>query len=230
VNDWRAYWNGPARVEGKDFLQQVGKTVNGRTVSAAVVDAIVDAIARNLHLQPDDRMLDLCCGNGLLTLRCAALCAEVTGVDFSAPLVAVANSHFAAPNIRYVEADVAQLPQWLLQQRFSKVSMYEGLQHLTRPQAEELLQALRRSVSADATVFLGSVPDQERLLDYYDTPARREEYQRRVKEGTEAIGHWWIRSDLAALLAQCGYHAEFIAPDPILHTAHYRFDVVCRPA
>jgi 2-polyprenyl-3-methyl-5-hydroxy-6-metoxy-1,4-benzoquinol methylase len=226
---WREYWNGPARVQGKNFLEQVGKTVNGRTIPDTSVNAIVKDIAEKLQLRAADRVLDLCCGNGVLTHRCAALCSEIVAVDFSAPLIAVASANFAAPNIRYFVADVSQLPHCLIEREFSKICMYEGLQHLTDRQAEEVLMTLRQS-SAAAPVFFGSVPDKDRLWNYYDTQVRREEYERRVADGTEAIGHWWTQPELASLVERCGYTAHFTPPNPVLHVAHYRFDVLCRPA
>jgi cyclopropane fatty-acyl-phospholipid synthase-like methyltransferase len=230
MTDWQAYWNGAGRVTGKSHLEQVGKTVNGKPISEEHIEAIVRDIVEALSMDASDRVLDLCCGNGLLTYRCARFCDSLVAVDFSGPLIAVAAAAFASPNIRYVQADVSMLPDDVLRQPFSKIYIYEGLQHLSYAQAELLLQTIQRSASRGATIFLGSVPDKDRLWNFYDTPARREDYARRMADGTEAIGHWWTADELECLMQSCGYTGEFRSPHPALHGAHYRFDLVCRPS
>ena len=226
MTDWRAYWNSaPARLDADDVLRQVGKTVNGQPVPSASLDAMADDIRRGLALNREDRLLDLCCGNGLLTSRCAAHCREVVGVDVSAFLIGVARSRFARPNVEYVQADACRLPAEVVGKPFTKICVYEALQHFTEDETRILLEGLPRS----APVFLGSVPDRERLWNFYDTPARRDEYHRRVKDGTEAIGHWWTSADLARLGGSLGYAVTILAPDPALHVAHYRFDALLTP-
>jgi cyclopropane fatty-acyl-phospholipid synthase-like methyltransferase len=228
MTDWYLYWNEAPIVYDDDFARQVGKTVNGHPMSSAQVDAMVDDVVERLAIDRRDRVLDLCCGNGLITRRCAARCREIIGVDFSAPLIRTASAHFSAENIRYVEADVRRLPAWLFDEPPTKIYMYEGLQHLGTSDLEGILASLRCSAARSAPILLASVPDRDRLWNFYDTPARREEYHRRVAEGTEAIGQWWSRADLMALTERCGYSVEFTALNPALHGAHYRFDALCR--
>ena len=107
--------------------------------------------------------------------------------------------------------------------------MYEALQHLKVPDLQRLLKALRMSASRKAPLLLASVPDKERLWEFYDTPARRGEYARRIREGTEAVGHWWTKTALSSAARECGYSCTFLQQNPFLHTAHYRFDALLTP-
>lgn len=66
-----AYWDAYMGVEGNDFVNKL----------------VWPATARLLDLQPDERVLDVACGNGLYALRMADLGAKVTGFDFSAALI-----------------------------------------------------------------------------------------------------------------------------------------------
>jgi cyclopropane fatty-acyl-phospholipid synthase-like methyltransferase len=227
--DWYEYWNRATLLQESDFLRQVGKTVDGRPVPETNIDAIACDIVNALMLHREDRVLDLCCGNGMITHRCAQRCLHITGVDFSIPLIRMASRHFADENVTYVEADVRQLPSWLMKEPFTKIYMYEALQHICSAQAKDLLLTLRNSAASSAPIFLGSIPDGARLWNFYNTPARRQEYRQRVEEGTEAIGHWWVKSELARLANDCDYAVKFISCNPILHVAHYRFDALCMP-
>lgn len=212
-----------------DYFRQVGKTVGGRPIPDGHLDLIAADISRALELGREDRLLDVCCGNGLVTQRCADRCLDVTGVDFSAPLVAIARSHFARPNIRYIVADACALPATVTRTPFTKICMYEALQHFTTSEAEAMASGLRASAAGAAPLFWGSVPDEDRKWQFYDTAQRREEYHRRVEEGTDPIGHWWTVSDVARLGARCGYSVRILKPNAALHVAHYRFDVLLTP-
>ena len=229
--DWHTHWNkAPAALSQDDYLRQVGKTVGGQPIPEALLDLMAGDIRRALELGVGDRLLDLCCGNGLITHRCAHDCLDVTGVDFSAPLIAIAKAHFARPNIEYLVANACDLPATVTRTPFTKVCMYEALQHFTSAQAEAMTCVLRGSAAGAAPIFWGSVPDEDRKWAFYDTPQRREEYHRRLQDGTEPIGHWWTASEIVRLGERCGYAVSILKPSAALHFAHYRFDVLLTPA
>jgi len=62
-------------------------------------------------LAPRDgqRILDLCCGQGVLSRLLAQAGAQVVGVDASPSLIAAAQAHGGGPNVRYVVGDVRNL-------------------------------------------------------------------------------------------------------------------------
>jgi SAM-dependent methyltransferase len=71
-------------------------------------------IATHADLLPavtGDRVLDIACGQGRMSRYLAMLGADVTGVDISAAMLAVARA--AGPeNITYINADVTRHPAW----------------------------------------------------------------------------------------------------------------------
>ena len=86
MTDWLSYWNAqPLQADERDFLRQVGKTVNGVPVAWEEVDLIVEALRSGLQLNASDTVLDLCCGNGLITRRVAGACGTIIGVDTQNP-------------------------------------------------------------------------------------------------------------------------------------------------
>lgn len=227
--DWQRYWNSRERVQSPHPLQHVGKTVQGKPVDPGTLDLMVNDIVEALSMESADIVLDLCCGNGLLTHRCAKFCESITGVDFSEPLLDVARREFSGNNVGYVFADVLRLPGELLSSGLSKIYMYEALQHFETADVDRLLRDLRGSSAGDAPIFFGSVPDAERIWNFYDTPARREEYRERTRQGVEPLGHWWRVDELRALAEGNDYVLEVREPDPRLHVAHYRMDALLIP-
>ena len=59
-------------------------------------------------VRPGDRVLDACCGTGDLALAAARAGGRVTGVDFSAEMLARAERK--APEFDWVQADASALP------------------------------------------------------------------------------------------------------------------------
>ena len=224
MRDWKHYWNHAPKVRDPDPLKQVGKTVNGEPISRTQFEALVADVWGGLALESSDLVLDLGCGNGLVTRALAERCAAVVGVDFSEPLLASARAR-APANAEYLLADVCQLPVELQRRRITKILMYEALQHLDTQQASQVFEQVRAS-PWDAPMFLGSIPDREQLDLFYDTAERRADYEDRVKQGTEDIGHWWTREALGALLEEHGLEVRFLRQNPCLNGQHYRFDAV----
>lgn len=95
------YWNGPA---GEKWVK-----------NQAVMDAsLADATAGLLPLaaiKPGERVLDIGCGSGQLSLLAADAVGpggQVTGADISQPLLALARQRAAGrPNVRFIQADAA---------------------------------------------------------------------------------------------------------------------------
>ena len=95
------YWNGPA---GEKWVR-----------NQAVMDtSLADATAALLPLaaiQPGERVLDIGCGSGQLSLLAAdavGASGQVTGADISKPLLALARQRAnGRPNVRFIEADAA---------------------------------------------------------------------------------------------------------------------------
>ena len=72
-------------------------------------DSILDATAEALSgLGPFDAGLDVCCGTGAGMSVLAPLCGRITGVDFSAGMLAQARA--AQPRATFVRADARALP------------------------------------------------------------------------------------------------------------------------
>ncbi len=230
--DWSSHWATiGARAAPDDFFAQVERTVGGKPVPAEQISLLVEAVSAGLQLGRGDILLDLCCGNGMVTRALAARCRAVTGIDYAGDLIALARRHHRAENIDYVSGAVGELS--LSDCRFgppSKVCMNAGLQYFRDAMMRELLRVLVPITGGRAPLYFSDVPDADRLFDFYDTPERRADLEQRLAAGTEAVGTWWSRQHLERLREEAGYGAVFIEQDPRRLTARYRFDLLARPA
>jgi len=227
--DWREYWDEfPRRFAEADFCRQVGRTANrGIPTSPLELDAVLDEVVSSLELSSQDRLLDLCCGNGLLTARFAAHCEMVVGLDFSHPMIRIAREHHAGRNVQYVEGSVLDLTA-CLDGPFDKICMVESLAYFGPDDLVRILTAIASLGAPNARILFSGVLDDEAKWRFFDTPERRAAYRQQQAEGKEIMGRWWTRSELAQIATDHGFEAAFSLQDERLNTAHYRFNAIMR--
>ncbi len=221
-----SYWkNHYDSIDADDSpLKQVGKTVNGQEVSEHQIKLIVDNVANVLRLSARDSVVDLCCGNGLITRQLAPLVKEVVGVDFSSGLIVAAKRYHGFHNIIYVTSDVLNLNAKYFS-GLKKIIMYEALQLLSEQEFGILLDELK-GLASGSLIFFGGVPNKEKLRVYYDTEEKFAFYMQRESEGRSHMGRWWLIDEIERLITPHGFKATFLPQEPTLYTAYYRFDVL----
>lgn len=223
MNDyWRTHFDMNAEQFRSQLLKQVSKTVDGREVSDEQIDLIIDAIASTLNLKPTDIVIDLCCGNGLLTKKISTMVCEMFAVGYSINLISVAKNCNRAHNITYFHANVLALETSFFQGR-EKIYMYEGLQYISPESLYSLLSKLQVT-GRKPKIFLGGIPDRQKLKKYYDTPDKYTYYLQCEQEGRPHMGRWWFKDEIAAIASEKGFRTTHLAQAPSLYTSYYRFD------
>ena len=224
--DQRKDWDDWPPVKNPDPLVQVGKTVNGIPVSQRTLSGLVASAAEMLELKQTDTLLDICCGNGLLSLPLSERCAHVYGVDFSGVLLRTALSSFSGPKTSYLLGDAADLPiHWRRDDRVLKVLVHEALQSFDAESFDALLGRLH-SIGASLLVFAG-IPDRDRKFCFYNTPRRKISYLSGLVRQNDLLGTWWAREQVQAAAESAGFRAN-ITDSAAPYSAHYRFDAVLR--
>ena len=104
-------------------------------VTRQAMEPLLDALAAEWR---GARFLDICSGTGHLAGLAAARGAEATGVDFAAPMVAVAERNFPGVTFRQGDAERLALPDG----GFDAAACAFGLLHLAEPDAA-LAEAFR---------------------------------------------------------------------------------------
>ena len=88
-------------------------------------------LVRLANPQAGEAALDLCCGTGDIALALARCGANVTGLDFSEPMLKVArlkNSKFQVPSSKFIQGDAQQIP--FPDHSFAIVTVGYGLRNL----------------------------------------------------------------------------------------------------
>jgi 23S rRNA (uracil1939-C5)-methyltransferase len=125
-------WDVELAFQPLDFIQ-VNASLNTRMIARAL---------DWLRAGPDSRVLDLFCGLGNFTLPLARQCADVTGVEGDAGLVARARANAARNGLGHVRFHVADLAQPLAGQPWLRAGYSHLLLDPPRSGADTLLQQL----------------------------------------------------------------------------------------
>ena len=145
----------------KDFQSQVMRTPHGKPVGQDQVTLIIEGIARGLAIEPDDVVLDLCCGNGVITNPIFERCRGGVGVDFTPYLIEVAKANFEKiPDRLFWLSDVCEYVETTDDTaRITKVMCYGAFQCLLERKSAGVLIALRKRFPSVQRVLLGNLPD-----------------------------------------------------------------------
>jgi cyclopropane fatty-acyl-phospholipid synthase-like methyltransferase len=223
-NYWEQHYDSNSRQFDGSLLKQVGKTINGQEISETQFKLVVKNVINNLHLDSNDSIVDLCCGNGLITRELAPLVKEIVAIDFSQGLIEAAKEYNGFHNIEYINSDVLRLdPKYFL--GLKKVIMYEALQLFSGEQLSSLLDTFS-NLELGSLVFFGSVPNKEKLNAYYDTKEKYEFYERSERDGKPHMGHWWLIEEIEQIVSGSKFKVIFLPQETTLYTAYYRFDVL----
>lgn len=221
---WVRYWTTDAIVRSADPQSQVGRTVHRVPIDDRRWAVQLAEIQAKLALGPHDTLLDLCAGNGLITLPLAATCAAATAVDISPALLQHVQAA-GAPNVRVIEADVRHVD--LPAGGFTRALMYGALQYFSDREAIGVFELLHRALAPGARCLVGDVPDLDRLFVFHSRPEWVAAYFESVKAGRPAVGTWFKQDVLLALARHVGFaDAQVLAQGEGLINAHYRFDLL----
>lgn len=224
TNYWKNIYETVSRDPEYSLLEQVGKTLNGKPLPEDQVQLIAQNAAKALQLASQDFLIDLCCGNGLITERIAPLVDRARAVDFSEGLIEVAKANSHATNIEYEYGDILNLGTRYFSGR-KKILMNESLQHFIPSDLGVLLDQMIH-LDVGSLIYFGGIPDQEKLEVYYDTPEKMAFYEMREREGRPHSGKWWLRADILKIAIDLGFKATIVPQNPAMVTSYYRFDVL----
>jgi SAM-dependent methyltransferase len=209
----------------QDYWGQVKRTVRGTPVGDDQIELIVTAIVAGLDLRADDRLLDLCCGNGALTARLAPRCRGVLGVDFSTHLIAVAKRDFEAPPQQaYLCMDAVDFAHSTSDTDDVTLALcYGAFMFLHEDAAHQMLNDLRRRFPRLRRVFLGNLPDRARM-DKFFSPS---DYRPGIEHDPHSpTGVWRHATEIVDMAAAAGWDARVTHMPESFYAAGCRYDAV----
>jgi ubiquinone/menaquinone biosynthesis C-methylase UbiE len=233
--------------DGADPLEMVGRK------GAHNIEWLANYIGDLLKISPNDEVLDLCCGNGLITRRIASRVRHVTGVDYSRILLSQASAISSAGNIEYLEGDARAIGDLFAANTFDKVYVSAAFQYFDQQSGRAVLKGLSQLLKPGGSLAIMDVPDRAQKLYHHFHAARRLvlpvassgtrprfrsvgarfSYLWRnvfrlagIGRGTSELGWWWHRDEFEALSGKLGF-ACITLKQPEENPHHmYRFDAL----
>lgn len=228
-NYWKRFWEAHSQSSVNAPVQtQVLRTVNRQPLSDAVFVRILSAVEKELRLQPEDVVLDLCCGNGTITTHLASRCKSILGIDYSDSLLAkIDTTRYSNLSVRAEDVSQAALHE----NYFTKVLIYAGIQYFSEQQIVCLFDKVARCLQTSGLFYLGDVPDADRIWAFFNSPEREKAYFNSVRDDKPIIGTWLHSDWLLKLASHVGFAHSRIIPQPAdFPYAHYRFDMIMKKA
>jgi len=224
---WKAFWAEHARTTAyQDIQSQVLRTLNKAPISKAQFQKILKEIEGKMEICTNDEVLDLCCGNGVITKYLASKCKRVVGVDFVPELVAQIDLK-KHPNICCIVEDARKVD--FNKQSFDKIIIYAGLQYLSYKETIYLFDSVVRWLKSGGLFYIGDIPDRERRWNFFNTDERERAYFDSIKNEKPVVGTWFESEWLIKLGRYTSFKdVEILQQSKGLPYAHYRFGMVLK--
>ena len=226
--NWLNLWEEIAKNQ-ENLFQQVGRTSRKGEMNETVLVKIADYLQNQLSLQSQDRLLDVCCGNGMLTVLLSEKCAETTGVDFSNALIETASTHFANDKTHYLSGDALRLSEILEGEKYDKILLYFSFQYFdTFEKGKQVISEMSRLLKPQGVIWIGDVPDYDRYGNHYRTIREKMRFHYAYFTGKNLIGKFWKQKEMAKIADSLSLSLERIMQPEDLPYAHYRSDYCLR--
>jgi len=224
---WKNYWDDHARgVSSDDPLIQVQRSLEGRPIPDAQFGRITDHIVAQLELDPAHTVLDLCCGNGLLSAAIEPLSSGVVAVDFCDRLLDELPVRTSSKTA-VISGDVREVD--FPPESFDRVLLACALQHFDDAEVIRLFRKVAGMMRAGGLFLVTDIPDRAKMWAFFNDGDRERLHFDNRENGTPILGTWFDRSWLEKLAQHAGFsEATALAQPEDFPYAHYRIDLRCR--
>ncbi len=222
--NWKEFWNQKS-LEG-NAQKQVGRLKNGVVMPLQTLSLIADDIKQKVDLQANDSLLDVCCGNGLLSAELAKYCKQVVAVDFSELLINEAKIKHKDSNIVFKQTDALQLQ---LDEQFDKIVLYFSFQYFdSYKKGFEVIKNLSKHMKSGSIILIGDVPDLAKKDVYYNTFSKKLRLFKQNIFGQNDMGKFWSEAEMNLVCHVLGLKGEFMQQKNDLPFSNYRFDYLIK--
>ncbi|PTD94179.1 hypothetical protein C9439_03790 [archaeon SCG-AAA382B04] len=114
------------------------------------------------HIDSDDSVLDLGCGDGFLTDKIADICKRVVGVDKSESGIRYAENLVCKENCSFMLGSAADLP--LKDDTFDVVTLFEVIEHINENSIGKFVSEVKRVLRDKGKVII-TTPNPDNLLN-----------------------------------------------------------------
>lgn len=225
-NYWKKHWDEHVEKAGENPFEQVARTLNKEPMSKKMFQNFTRNVIKKLELNEEHTVLDLCCGNGLLSIEVAKMCKHVVGVDFSQKLINHTDL-VKEKNFTGIISDVLDVE--FQSESFDRILIAAALQLFTLRQTIYLFKNVNNWLKPGGIFLVTDITDNDKIWSFFDSKEREQAYFNNTFADTPIIGTWFDRIWLEKLGKYSGFNECQVLDQPQNYWySHYRFDFQCR--
>jgi|MDTC01.2.fsa_nt_gb SAM-dependent methyltransferase len=209
------------KLEKNDYWGQVRRTVNGKAVGKDQIDLIYNQIKNNLQMKRDDNLIDIGCGNGILTNMFKEDVNTIFGIDRSKFLISVAKEKFQSQNIKYLCGEVPLvLEQIDFNNGFNKVLVYGVFSFFDNKTSNDFFNWASNN-SKIKRIFIGNSRDRSLAHKFY----KRSVSESELNDFKSSMGAWRTKEYFSNIANEFKWKIEFSKMPKEYYSYEYYFDV-----
>lgn len=216
--DWKKYWDDNASINIDNEIDQVQR----KDIESTLLT--VKHIIKVLDIDQTDTVLDVCCGNGILTELISKKVSRVVGVDQSKILIETALKNHKELNISYRVGSALALKQVFKRDVFDKIYLQFSFQYFDKKEGRRVVRQLLRCLKSNGKIFIGDIPNKDKFSVYYDSPVKKLRFFKGKMFNKNEMGKFWEVSELDKICKKLGVKGTYLAQPKELPYSHYRFD------
>ena len=225
--NWENFWNVHSNNSSNEFFE-VGRSSNKKDVSKEDINSIANYINEKLELNTHDNLLDVCCGNGLLSFELANKVHRITGIDISETLLIKARLRNNFQNVTFIKGNALEASE-ILDQKFDKILLYFSFQYFDSfKKGAQVISQLKKLLNPNGIILLGDIPDADRLGVYFPTFKSKLRRAGQLILGRETMGKFWSSSELNKICKKLDLKGQCLKQPKRFLYQHYRFDYIIR--
>lgn len=221
VDFWKNYTN---NLVSQDEQTQVLRTFNKTPIDDSLWEFTLETITSPLKLSQSDKVLELCCGNGLIARNIAERVNNVTAVDVSTNLIEELKKK-NYKNINAFSMDIRKLDFDF--QSFDKIVIYAGIQYLNEAETIAMFEKLYKWLKPNGILFVGDIPDYDKIWDFYNSKEREKVFFDNRKLSKDIVGVWYKKDFFEKLCSYAGFKKYKILKqhDKLIYSS-FRYDLI----
>jgi hypothetical protein len=227
--NWKEFWGNYRNTETQeesDLFFQVGKTINKSPIPESVFYEMVEDIKYNLNLDEKDVLLEMCCGNGLLSKPLSMFVKELYAFDFTERLIEVAKRFKQSENIYYAVGDAKGKLNSIFNFKSTpnKYLMNDSLGYFTPENLEVIIEQIRHH---PFDFYITGIPCDSLKWSFYNTEQRKNIYLQLRAIGddyNDGMGRWWSCDEFFEIACKFGLSVK-LERQPI-HISSFRINVL----
>lgn len=209
--DWQSFWKDYRTIDTQqeaDLFFQVGKTIDKLPITYDIFTKMIEDIVQSLKLTKNDILLELCCGNGLLTYPLSNFSKFVYAFDFAKKMIDNAKRFKNNGNIIYTVGDAKTnfFELFEFEGMPNKFLINDSLAYFAQDDLKTILATIL-NYSKNFSFYITGIPSEELKWNFYNTEERKKTYLSDVENGdcyNNGMGKWWSIIELKQLAEEYG--------------------------